>query len=270
MLGAEEIRLRQLLAACGDVAIAVSGGVDSVTLAAVATSEPGCRPTLFHAVSPAVPALATARLSDLAGKRGWNLRLIDAGEMSDADYARNPVDRCFFCKSRLYAAIRAASAGPVLSGTNLDDLSDYRPGLNAAKALDVRHPFVEAGIGKEFIRRLATALGLPEMAALPASPCLASRIETGIPITVERLTTVVAAEAAVAAALKVEVVRCRIRPALIEIELDDAALARTAGPAGDALAAELRGIAARHGLPVARVEYASYRRGSAFVAPVSS
>jgi uncharacterized protein len=267
---AEEIELRRLLAASGDVAIAVSGGVDSVTLAAVAASEPECRPTLFHAVSPAVPAAATSRLTDLAASRGWILRLIDAGELTDADYARNPVNRCFYCKSRLYSKIRAASAVPILSGTNLDDLGDYRPGLEAAHDLGVRHPFVEAGIGKALVRRLAATMGLPEMAALPASPCLASRIETGTPVTIARLATVEAAEAAAAAALAAKVVRCRIRPAVIEIQLDAAALARAAGPAGDDLAIELRAIAEQHSLGVERVTYGPYRRGSAFIDPVSS
>jgi uncharacterized protein len=134
----------------------------------------------------------------------------------------------------------------------------------------VRHPFVEAGIGKALVRRLAATMGLPEMAALPASPCLASRIETGTPVTIARLATVEAAEAAAAAALAAKVVRCRIRPAVIEIQLDAAALARAAGPAGDDLAIELRAIAEQHSLGVERVTYGPYRRGSAFIDPVSS
>ena len=101
--------------------------------------------------------------------------IVDAGEFADPQYRANPVNRCFFCKANLYRTLGAMSDGIVASGTNCDDLSDYRPGLEAARLHNVRHPYVEAGIAKADVRTLAGELGLPEFAALPASPCLSSR-----------------------------------------------------------------------------------------------
>jgi len=142
---------------------------------------------MVHAVSPAVPAAATARVRAHAERHGWALALIDAGEFADTRYRANPVDRCYFCKSNLYGRIASGFARVILSGTNTDDLGDYRPGLKAAREHGVRHPFVEAGMAKSDIRVLARALGLDDVAELPAAPCLASRIETGIGIDADDL-----------------------------------------------------------------------------------
>ena len=83
------------------MAPAVSGGVDSMTLAVVA-HRIGAAPEMFHAVSPAVPASATERVHEVAAREGWLLRVVDAGEFDDPDYVANPVDRCFHCKTELY------------------------------------------------------------------------------------------------------------------------------------------------------------------------
>ena len=103
---------------------------------------------MLHAVSPAVPPHATARVRAHAERHGWALTVADAGEFDDPRYRANPVDRCYFCKSNLYDRIRSVTEGTVASGTNLDDLGDYRPGLKAAAERGVVHPFVEAGIDK--------------------------------------------------------------------------------------------------------------------------
>src|SRR5258706_6123352 len=164
------------------VAVAVSGGVDSLTLAHIAAPTVGDRATMLHAPWPAVPQAATERTISLAQTYGWQLDIFDAGEFADANYLANPINRCFFCKTNLYGAIADRTTAQILSGTNLDDLGEYRPGLAAARAHGVRHPFVEAGIGKAAIREPSTALGMGAIPALPASPCLASRVETGIGI----------------------------------------------------------------------------------------
>src|SRR5256885_12632323 len=93
----------------GDVAVAVSGGVDSMTLAAVAHRDAAQRVEVFHAVSPAVPREATERVRQHAAAEGWDLRVIDAQEFHDPDYLRNPVTRCFHCKSNLYTAIASST-----------------------------------------------------------------------------------------------------------------------------------------------------------------
>jgi len=204
-------KLATVLAEIKTASIAVSGGVDSVTLAAFASEILGSEATLYHALSPAVPAQATKRLTELASQKNWNLKIVNTGEFEDEDYMANPVNRCFFCKSNLYGSLAKLSDNLILSGTNTDDLSDWRPGLQAAKNNNVRHPFVEAGFGKEEIRALARDLLLPEIAELPSSPCLSSRIETGIAISPETLKLIDRIEDFVKTKTSARTVRCRHR-----------------------------------------------------------
>ena len=213
---------------------------------------------MWHAVSPAVPPEATARTRALAASRGWVLDVFDAGEFADPRYRANPADRCFFCKTNLYGAIAARAGGTILSGTNTDDLADWRPGLRAAAQHGVRHPFVEAGIDKATVRRLAARLGLGAVADLPAAPCLASRIETGIRVEPDLLALVHRAELLVADALAPRTVRARLRAAGLVIELDPDALDRAA-PLRAALLASLAALTDRP------VSFAPYRAGSAFL-----
>lgn len=254
--------LESWLEAAGRVAVAVSGGVDSLTLAAVSHRHVGDRATMFHAVSPAVPPEGTARTQALAARLGWRLEVVDAGEFADPDYLRNPSNRCFFCKSRLYATIAARTDARILSGTNRDDLGDYRPGLQAADDHGVRHPFVECGIDKPTVRAIAAGLGLAGIADLPASPCLSSRIETGIRVTPAALGLVHAVERLVERRLGASTVRCRIHGTGVRIELDEAALAGAAAAAG--LREQVESLCASRGRPAA-VEFAPYRMGSAFL-----
>jgi pyridinium-3,5-biscarboxylic acid mononucleotide sulfurtransferase len=153
----------------GRLAVAVSGGVDSVTLATFAHGGDGSRVEIFHAVSAAVPREATERVKRLAADHGWRLRIVDAREFTDANYLANPVDRCFFCKTNLYGCIARQSDAQILSGANLDDLREYRPGLEAAKRHSVRYPYLEAEIDKGgALARSRTRLGgFIRAAALP-------------------------------------------------------------------------------------------------------
>jgi uncharacterized protein len=217
-------RLTALVAALdrhADLAIAVSGGVDSMVLAHVAHRHSLAAVSVVHAVSPAVPAEATARVKRHAQRHGWNLHLIDAGELVDPAYRSNPVDRCFHCKKNLYGHIRALTPAPVASGTNVDDLADYRPGLEAARRYEVVHPYVEADIAKADIYALAIWHALDDLAALPAQPCLASRIETGIAVDATTLRFVEEAEKAFGAMLPdAESIRCRMTAAGVMFECD--------------------------------------------------
>ncbi|MDP9012142.1 MAG: adenine nucleotide alpha hydrolase [Pseudomonadota bacterium] len=243
-------------------AVAVSGGVDSVTLAAL-TSKITADAALFHAVSPAVPAEATARVKRLARERGWQLTVLCAGEFDDPDYRANPVNRCFYCKRNLYGTIRSHTDRPILSGANLDDLGEYRPGLDAARLHDVRHPFIEAGLTKHAVRELARDLALGEVAELPAAPCLSSRVETGIRIEAASLAFIHDVERAVAARIRPATVRCRIRAAAVVVELDPGTLARLS-------AAEARSLSSLIGAQPHRpadlpIRFEEYRNGSAFL-----
>ncbi len=264
MIAEVATKLEVLLKDIGDIAVAVSGGVDSLTLAAAAHAAVGARAAMYHARSAAVPQEATARVADLAAARGWRLEVFDAGEFASVDYRANPIDRCFHCKASLYRSMAARTAAQIVSGTNLDDLGEFRPGLRAASDRGVRHPYVEIGASKDVVRALARALDLGPIAQLPAAPCLASRIETGIAIEAKMLTQVHAAERLIGAAIIARTVRCRVRAAGVVIELDADAL--------DALASERRAelrdavgeIFRRSGLE-RPVSFAPYRNGSAFV-----
>jgi uncharacterized protein len=248
----------------GHVSVAVSGGVDSVTLAFAAHRRLGERATMYHAVSPAVPAEATERTRNLALRFGWSLQVIDAGEFSDPDYLRNPVNRCFYCKSNLYGTIAERTAWPIVSGTNLDDLADYRPGLNAAANQGVRHPYVEANIGKRMVREIARASGLDVVAELPASPCLSSRIETGIRVDAESLRLVHAIEKLVGNRLRPNIVRCRVRQKSLTIELDEATIRHTSTAVKESLGREIEGYVTNTG-GARTVEFRPYKMGSAFL-----
>ena len=218
------------------VAVAVSGGVDSMTLAHVAQRFVHAPATMFHACGPAVPAAARTRVEEHAARHGWTLALLDAGEYADARYRANPVDRCYFCKTNLYARIRERTGDPIVSGTNRDDLDDYRPGLRAAAEHGVAHPYVEAGLAKADVYALAAHLGLTDLENLPAQPCLASRVATGIGIDAADLAFVDRVETALAGALgRDEVLRCRVTHAGIVIELarDDAGAGAVARDVGE-------------------------------------
>lgn len=263
-------KLEACLGTLGPIAVAVSGGVDSMTLAVVA-HRVNPRSQMFHALSPAVPAQATERVKRYAGLMHWNLHLIDAGETSDPLYIANPANRCYFCKTNLYDTVVRHTDLPVVSGTNLDDLGDYRPGLIAASEHGVRHPFVEAGITKPMLREIARSLDLHDLHDLPAAPCLSSRVTTGIKIDPRVLPLINAAELALwrclSESLPVKGIRCRVRPAAIAIEVEtDATIDDAANYAISARAIVTSIFSAGdfvHLCPKVTLE--QYRRGSAFL-----
>ena len=215
---------------------------------------------MFHALSPAVPGEASARVRRHAETSGWRLEVINAGEMADPRYLENPVNRCFFCKTNLYSRIAGLTDLTIASGTNTDDLGDFRPGLEAARDHRVRHPHVEAGLSKPEVRQIARDLGLDDLAELPAAPCLSSRIETGLRVTVERLALVEAAETALREILGGGTIRCRVRAGGVVVELGEDLLSRLDAGTRSRLDAVLR----EHAHP-GPISYEPYRMGSAFV-----
>ena len=258
--------LERVLDDIGRVAVAVSGGVDSMTLAVVAHRTLGDASTMVHAVSAAVPADATRRVERYARREGWRLERFDAGELHDARYVANPVNRCYFCKTNLYSTIAplAGTGATIVSGTNTDDLGDFRPGLAAASEHAVRHPYVECGVGKSAVRAIAAGLGLDDLAELPAAPCLSSRVETGIPIDPEVLKAIDACERLVRGATGAATVRCRVRRDAVVVELDDAALADLDASRRAGLREEVEERMSAAGVS-RTLRFESYRMGSAFL-----
>ena len=263
-VGNVKAKLEAVLRDIGPIAVAVSGGVDSLTLATLAHRTLGGKVEMFHAVSPAVPHEATGRVRLLASREGWTLTVVNAGEFGDENYRSNPVNRCFYCKTNLYGALVPHTSAQIVAGTNLDDLGEYRPGLDAAKDHSVRHPFVETGIDKKTVRALARHLDLGDIAELPSAPCLSSRIETGIAIDPAMLELVHAAELLVSKSLAPRTVRCRVRAKGVVIELDEHNLAVLDESARVRLKDDV-GTLFRDGGFDFSVSLALYRTGSAFL-----
>jgi uncharacterized protein len=207
--------------------IACSGGIDSLLLATIAHRVNPAETVVAHAVSAAVPGAATGRVAAAARAEGWTIELVSSGEFDDERYLSNPTDRCYHCKSHLYVTLERLAARlahrrgwNLLSGANVDDLGDYRPGLLAASEHGVRHPYVEARLDKADIRKVAHDLGLT-FADLPASPCLASRLYTGTRVTETRLRAIDIGEELIRTSAGIDVVRCRLRGDDVIVEVSE-------------------------------------------------
>ncbi len=260
---AKRERLAELLRGYGSVLIGYSGGVDSAYLAKAAVDTLGRRRALaVTGISPSYPGVQREMARRIAREFDLPQLEIETAEWVDPRYAANPVDRCYFCKrelfDRLAALARKRGFAVVCDGANADDASDYRPGSRAARERAVRSPLQEAGLTKDEIRALSRAEGLPTW-DLPASPCLASRIPYGIPVTRERLAEVERAEANLRRLRPWRHLRVRHHGAFARLELDPADLEGLADPEMCRRAARALSDA---GFQRALVDLEGYRRGA--------
>lgn len=191
-------RLRSIIQRHGPMAVAYSGGVDSAFLAYAAYDALGDDMRCVIAVSPSLARTEYRDAVAFLEKHGIPFERVDTREIDDERYRVNDPNRCYYCKSELFAAIQNVLPSEpfwrVAFGANIDDAVDYRPGAKAASERGVVAPLAEAGYGKKLIRDTAHALGL-EVWDKPAAPCLASRIPYYSEVTTEKLAQVEAAEA---------------------------------------------------------------------------
>jgi len=178
--------LKAILQDTGPILVAFSGGVDSSFLLAVAAEERHDQVVALMTVSPSTPPEDAQHAASLAQSLHVRLLTIAHNELAIPEYAANPTNRCYFCKNSLYEICRREadrlSIRWIADGVNVDDLKDYRPGLQAASEYGILHPLVEAQFIKEDIRQGSRLLCLPTWDK-PASPCLSSRVPYGTPIT---------------------------------------------------------------------------------------
>ena len=254
--------LRDVRSAC----VAASGGVDSSLVLALAARTLG--PDAVVAVTALAPVMVPGEpeaARALAATLGVAHVEVEVALMDEPGFVANPRDRCYLCKGMVLDAVRAVAVERgcevVLDGANQDDLGDERPGMRAAAERGVRHPLLEAGLGKREVRRLARALGVAVWDA-PSQACLASRIPYGDRITLETLARIGAAERALR---ELGYRRCRVRThgdiARVEVPLED--VGRAAGDDREAIARRLRTL----GFTYVALDLDGLRAGSMNEAP---
>jgi len=204
------------------VLVAFSGGVDSTLVAYAAKRVLGDRALAVTANSPLLPPGELEEAKRIANFIGIKHVVIEVNELDNEQLARNPPNRCYYCKmelmTRLLKLAREHGLSLVVDGTNADDMKSYRPGIKALKELGIRSPLAEVGLTKADVRAISRMLGLPT-ADKPPVACLASRFPYGTKITLEAVRRVGMAEQIVKEIARVKLVRVRDHGAIARIEV---------------------------------------------------
>jgi len=253
--------LISILKGMESILIAYSGGADSTFLVVMAHKVLGNKVLAVTANSPSLAPSELQEAISIASEFGFGHQIINTSELDDPNYRENGPKRCYFCKRELHTRLHelALELGfdYVASGTNIDDLSDFRPGLRATREFNVRNPLAEAKLGKTEIRRLSQEMGIPNWDK-PAQACLSSRIPYGSIVTVEALKKIGRAEM-VLRELGFTQFRVRHHDTIARIEVDPEELHLIfESQIRDAVITALRNL----GYLYVTIDLAGYRQGS--------
>ncbi|MGH7506042.1 MAG: ATP-dependent sacrificial sulfur transferase LarE [Longimicrobiales bacterium] len=252
--------LMTVLRACGSACIGYSGGVDSVFLARAAVEALGRERVLaVTGLSEAVPGVQRDIARACAKRIGVTHVEIATDELSDPQYAANPRNRCYHCKTELWRKLTALASARglevVMDGSNADDAKDVRPGMTAARERGVRSPLLEAGLTKADIRSFSRGFELPTWDQ-PSAPCLSSRLPYGLAVTRERLAQIERAEDALRA-LGFREFRVRHHGDVARVEVTPAELPFAIGRAADIVA-----VVRQAGFPRVLLDVEGFRSGA--------